>query len=220
MWIQHETQQDMIPTQHSLVARLRDGGSNSDWERFEALYKRPILAFAASRSLNEYDCCDLFQEFSIRMHRVGFSRFDPKKGRFSTFLFKVADGLVKDAIRRRARAECRHVQMRLPAAENCSTWQDQLPDPGNDPAQAAEWQGQLALVHTALDFLLKQNCFQPKTISLFKTVIFEQKSAAEVAKTFNTSVGNVYEAKRAVLAKLKSMLRALDNGRDLQQALV
>src|ERR1700676_4847824 len=214
----------MISTQQSLVAKLQAGGSDSDWERFEALYKRPILAFAASRSLNEFDCCDVFQEFSIRMHRVGFSRFDPKKGRFSTFLFKVADGLVKDAIRRRACAETRHIRIRLQSRENSALSQNsmvtaQLQDPGKDPAQAAEWQGQLALVHTVLDFLLKQNCFRPKTISLFQAVTFEQKSAAEAARSFHTSIGNVYEAKRAVLAKLKSMLRAIDNGLDLEQAL-
>ena len=208
----------MIPTQHSLVARLRDGGSNSDWERFEALYKRPILAFAASRSLNEFDCRDVFQEFSIRMYRVGFSRFDPEKGRFSSFLFKVADGFVKDAIRRRSRAESRHIQIEQPAPES-SSFGEQLPDSGKNPAQAAEWQGQLALVHTTLEFLLEQKCFQATTISLFKAVTFEQKDPAEVANAFNTSVGNVYEAKRAVLAKLKSMLRALDNGLDLEQAL-
>ena len=209
----------MIPTQHSLVARLRDGGSDSDWERFEALYKRPILAFAASRSLNEFDCRDVFQEFSIRMYRVGFSRFDPEKGRFSSFLFKVADGFVKDAIRRRSRAESRHIQIEQPTSEGSSTFREQLPDSGKDPAQAAEWQGQLALVHTTLEFLLEQKCFQATTINLFKAVTFEQKDPAEVANAFNTSVGNVYEAKRAVLAKLKSMLRALDNGLDLEQAL-
>jgi RNA polymerase sigma factor (sigma-70 family) len=208
----------MIPTQHSLVARLRDGGSNSDWERFEALYKRPILAFAASRSLNEFDCCDVFQEFSIRMYRVGFSRFDPDKGRFSNFLFKVADGFIKDAIRRRSRAESRHIQIEQPARES-SSFGEQLPDSGKNPAQAAELQGQLALVHTALEFLLEQKCFQATTISLFKAVTFEQKDPAEVANAFNTSVGNVYEAKRAVLAKLKSMLHALDKGLDLEQAL-
>jgi RNA polymerase sigma factor (sigma-70 family) len=209
----------MIATQHSLVAKLREGGSDSDWERFEALYKRPILAFAASRSLNEFDCRDVFQEFSVRMYRVGFSRFDPKKGRFSSFLFKVADGFVKDAIRRRSRAESRHIQVDQPISEGSPTLREQLPDSGKSPAQAAEWQGQVALVHTTLELLLEQKCFQATTINLFKAVTFEQRDPAEVADAFNTSVGNVYEAKRTVLAKLKSTLRALDDGLDLEQAL-
>jgi RNA polymerase sigma factor (sigma-70 family) len=209
----------MIATQHSLVARLQAGSSDLDWERFEALYKRPILAFAASRSLNEFDCCDVFQEFSIRMHRVGFARFDPEKGRFSSFVFKVADGFVRDAIRRRSRTESRHVPIEQPNLEASSTLPRQLPDSRQDPAQAAEWQGQLALVHTTLDFLLGKRCFKATTIGLFKAVTLEQIDPSEVAKIFNTSVGNVYEAKRTVLAKLRSMLRALDDGLDLEQAL-
>jgi hypothetical protein len=70
---------NMLVTQHSLIARLRNGGSDSDWENFAALYKRPILAFAASRSLNEFDCCDVFQEFLIRMYR--FTRTLPANSR-------------------------------------------------------------------------------------------------------------------------------------------
>jgi RNA polymerase sigma factor (sigma-70 family) len=209
----------MVVTQHSLIARLRNGGSDSDWEKFAALYKRPILAFAASRSLNEFDCCDVFQEFLIRMCRVGFSRFDPEKGRFSSFLFRVADGLVKDAIRRRSLAESRHVQLEQTTSESSSGFRERVPDLGKHPAEAAEWQGQLALVHTTLEYLLEQRCFQARTINLFKAVTFEHGNPAEVAKAFDTSVGNVYEAKRAVLAKLKRMLCALDNGFDLEEAL-
>ncbi len=166
----------MIVTQNSLVSRLRHGGSNSDWERFDSLYKPAILAFAASRLLNEFDCCDVFQEFSIRMHRAGFSRFDPEKGRFSSFLFRVADGFVNDAIRRRARAESRHVAIELPAPEG-STWRQPLPEPGRNPAEAAEWQGQIALVHSTLRFLLEHDCFQAKTVAVFNAVTFEQKSS-------------------------------------------
>jgi RNA polymerase sigma factor (sigma-70 family) len=208
----------MIVTQQSLVARLRHGGSNVDWERFEALYKQPILAFAASRSLNESDCRDVFQEFSIRMYKVGFSRFDPKKGRFSSFLFTIADGFVKDAIRRRARSESRHVEVESPLTGSSPAFHDRLADPGKTPAESAELRGQIALIHITLEFLLKRNCFQPKTVNLFRAVMFEQQEPAQVAKAYSTSVGNVYEAKRAILAKLKVMLRALDEGLDLEQA--
>ena len=87
------------------------------------------------------------------------------------------------------------------------------------PADAAERHGQIALIHIALNFLIERKCFQPKTVELFKAVTLEQREAKEIAKTFKTSVGNVYEAKRAVLVRLRSMLVALDRGLDLEQAL-
>ena len=96
---------------------------------------------------------------------------------------------------------------------------ERLPDLSDTPADAAERQGQLSLIFIALDFLIERKCFQAKTVELFKAVTIEQKDPREVALAFHTSVGNVYEAKRAVLAKLKSMLQALDEGMDLEQAL-
>lgn len=209
----------MIATQHTLVARMRDGGSDSDWQRFYQLYEKPIMAFAASRSLSEAECSDVLQETMVKMLRSGFSRFDPGKGRFTAFLFNIAKCLVIDAIRRRARRETRHVALGARTPDGSGPLEEQLPDRSDSPADAAERQGQMALVLTVLDFLIEKRCFQPKTIGLFRAVVFEQTDPQEVARTFETSVGNVYEAKRAVLARLRSMLQALDRGLDLHQAL-
>jgi hypothetical protein len=77
----------------------------------------------------------------------------------------------------------------------------------------------MALVIVALDFLIERKRFQARTVELFKAVTIEQTDPKIVAATFKTSVGNVYEAKRAVMEKLRSMLQALDAGLDLEQAL-
>ncbi len=200
----------MIVTQHSLVSWMRDGVSNSDWQRFYALYEQPILAFAAARSLNDSDCCDVLQETMVKMLRVGFARFNPEKGRFTRFLFHIARCCVIDATRLRNRVfvDCSsHVLELLPG--NCDT-----------PADAAERHGQMALVLTALDFLIERKCFQPRTIELFKAATIEQKDTKEIADAFRTSTGNVYQAKHAVLTKLRAMLEALEKGLDLEEALV
>lgn len=209
----------MIVTQQSLVLRMRAGGSDDDWRRLYELYEKPILAFAASHSLNQAECADVLQETMVRMLRVGFNRFDPAKGRFTGFLFNIAKCSVIDAIRRRAREQSRHVSIDAPRTHCSSSFAEQLADPAESPADAAERQGQMALVSIALDFLVEQKRFQSKTVELFKAVTLEQADPKDVAKAFRTSVGNVYEARRAVTAKLRSMLRALDKGFDLEQAL-
>ncbi len=210
----------MIATQHSLVGRMREGVVDADWKRFYALYEKPILAFAAARSLNEADCYDVLQETMVRMFQVGFARFDPARGRFTGFLFNIARCCAIDAVRRRSRGESRHLSLDAASAGAAPALRERLPDRADTPADAAERHGQMVLILIALDFLLERKCFHAKTIGIFKAAVIEQKDPREIACTFETSTGNVYQAKHAVLARLRSMLEALDNGLDLEQALV
>jgi RNA polymerase sigma factor (sigma-70 family) len=209
----------MIATQHSLVHRMRNGGSNDDWQRFYLLYEKPILVFAASHSLNQVECAEVLQETMVKMLRVGFCRFDPAKGGFTGFLFNVAKCCAIDAFRRRARAESRHVSIDAPRHDSTVPFADQLAGTFENPADAAERQGQMALVVVTLDFLVERKRFQSRTVELFRAVTIGQMDPKEAANVFETSVGNVYEAKRAVMAKLRTMLQALDAGLDLEQAL-
>lgn len=204
----------MIATQYSLVDRMRDGVSDRDWQRFYALYERPILAFTVARSLNEADCRDVLQETMIKMLRGGFARFDPEKGRFTGFLFNVARCCVIDALRRRNRREARHLPLGMPGERAF-----QLAEHGPDnPADEAERHGQMALVSAALEFLIQRKCFEPMTIELFKAAAFAQREPKEIAATFSTSVGNVYQARHTVLRKLRTVLDGLERGFDLEQA--
>jgi RNA polymerase sigma factor (sigma-70 family) len=207
----------MIATQHSLVARLKEHPCDSDWEKFYHLYERPILAVAAAKGLSEADCQDVLQETMVRMCRHGFVRYDPTR-RFTPFLFGIAKDCAVDALRRRARRNSH--EMPIDASETISL--DQQKDPTDktmSPADAAEMQGQLALVGVALDFLLEHQTFAPKTVQMFKAVVFEQRNPNDVARTFATSRGNVDQAKSTVLKKLRPMYDALDQGLDPEAAL-
>ena len=211
---------NMIVTQHSLVARMRTGGSNEDWSRFYRLYEKPILAFAASHSLDQSECADVLQETMVRMLRAGFSRFNPDKGRFTGFLFNIAKCSAIDAVRRRARAELRHVSLDAVRPNHSTSLGEELSGNSLNPAEVAERNGQMALILVTIDFLVEQKRFHGNTVDIFKAVTLQQKDASEVAKALGTTVGNVYEAKRAVLVKLRAMLKELDKGLDLEQALV
>ncbi|MGH8164125.1 MAG: hypothetical protein ACREP1_07315, partial [Rhodanobacteraceae bacterium] len=122
-------------------------------------------------------------------------------------------------LRRRARSNLRHVSIDQPGDDGSVGLGQMLSDGAATPADLAEKSGQLALVQVALDFLLEKKRFQPTTVELFKAVALEEKDAGEVARKFQTTPGNVYEARRAITAKLRSMLRALEQGLDLEQSL-
>lgn len=209
----------VIPTQHTLISRLRAGTSDADWEKFYAVYERPLLAFAAWHSLGESDCWDVLQETMVKMLRGGFARFEPGKGPFSGFLFNVAKGCVIDAIRRRNRREARHLPVDCLSSSPLSRAPEQRAPAGDNPAEAAERCGQMALVAVALDYLIERRIFKPRTVAIFRAVTLDGMETREVARRFNTSAGNVYEAKRAVLARLRRMLQGLERGLDLKEAL-
>jgi RNA polymerase sigma factor (sigma-70 family) len=206
----------MIATQHSLVARLREHPCDSDWEKFYRLYEKPILAVAAAKGLSEADCQDVLQETMVRMCRHGFARYDATR-RFTPFLFGIAKDCALDALRRKARRNSREVP--IDASAISSNQQKDSADKAMSPADAAQMQGQLALVAVALDFLLEHQAFAPKTVQMFKALVFEQRNPNDVARTFATSRGNVDQAKSAVLRKLRPMYDALDKGLDLEAAL-
>ena len=207
----------MIATQHSLVARLKEHPSDADWERFYRLYEKPILAVAAARGLSEADCQDVLQETMVRMCRHGFARYDPTR-RFTPFLFGIAKDCALDALRRCARRNSREVVIDASETTSCNS-EKGFPAKVMNPADAADMQGQVALIGVALDFLLKHQTFAPKTVQIFKALVFEQRNPIDVAKTFATSRGNVDQAKSAVLKKLRPMYDALDKGLDLEAAL-
>jgi DNA-directed RNA polymerase specialized sigma24 family protein len=153
----------------------------------------------------------------VRMCRHGFARYDSTR-RFTPFLFGIAKDCAFDALRRRARRSSHEVP--IDASETISSNQQKDPaEKGMGPADAAEMHGQLALVGVALDFLLKHETFAPKTIQMFKALVFEQRNPNDVARTFATSRGNIDQAKSAVLRKLRPMYDALDQGLDLEAAL-
>ena len=213
------------------------GGTDSDWDRFWRLYEKPILAAARARSLNDADCQDVLQETMIKMQSkvamydpdrraIMVDRFNPKtKERerapvpFTKFLFRVVKGCAIDAWRRNHRRHTHEVPIDRPSSEDTSrAWQEPA-DPGLGPGGDVEVEGQKALVRVTLDFLLEKGSFKPKTVQIVKALFFEEKSPEEVAKSFATSRGNVDQAKSTVLKKLTPMLRGLDQGFSLEQAL-
>ena len=206
----------MIATQHSLVARLKAGACDADWGKFYRLYEKPILAIAAARRLSQADCQDVLQETMVRMCRHGFARYEPSR-RFTPFLFGIAKDCALDALRRRTRRNSHEVPIDIPETPSSNQFKNAA-DTAMGPAHAAEMQGQFALVSVALDFLLQQRTFAPKTVQMFKALVFEQRNPKDVAHTFATSRGNVDQAKSAVLRKLRVMYDALDKGLDLEAA--
>jgi RNA polymerase sigma factor (sigma-70 family) len=209
----------MISTQKSLVFRLQNGGSEVDWMRFYELYEGPILALAAARSLNQTECQDVLQETMVKMLHRGFAEFDRSKGRFTSWLFRFANHCIIDALRRRSREQKRQESLDAPEIDGGVHFEERLADPTPTPAESAEHRGQIALLIHVADSLVQRRCFHAKTVEIFKALVFEEQEPEQVAARFSTKRGNVDQAKSTVLAKIRKVMVALDEGFSLDEAI-
>lgn len=77
-------------TQVTLLGRLRDPADEQAWRTFEGRYRELIVRFSIRQGLQFADAEDIAQRVLVSLLRVMRTfEFDPKKGRFRDYLFRV-----------------------------------------------------------------------------------------------------------------------------------
>jgi RNA polymerase sigma factor (sigma-70 family) len=188
------------PTRASLLARLRDPTDRAAWVEYIDLYAPLIYAYARRQGLQDADAADLSQEVLRAVAAsVGRLEYDPARGRYRNWLFKVvlsklSNWRAAQASRERGSGDTGIQQLleQLPAA-----------DEGE-----AEWQAecQQRLVSWACA-RLRREVTESTWEAFWRTAIHGQ-SAREVAAQLGLSVGAVYHARSRVLARLKQLVRS------------
>lgn len=93
---------DFPTTQFDLLMRVRDTTDRSAWEEFASTYRPAIYRFARHRGLQEADAEDLAQNVLAAVaDRIGEWEPDPERGRFRTWLSRVAMNQTITMFRRR-----------------------------------------------------------------------------------------------------------------------
>lgn len=99
---------EWLPTRPGLLARLRNQADSASWHRgweeFYTVYGPVIFQYARKRDLSETDAEDLVQEVVAGLARqlIGFI-YDPQRGSFKTWLFRICRNKVVDHLRRQGR---------------------------------------------------------------------------------------------------------------------
>src|SRR5262249_40152904 len=93
---------DALRTRASLLARLGDPEDRAAWQQFVELYGGLVYGFARQRGLQDADAADLTQEVFLAVARsAGRWQYDPRRGSFRGWLYRVSQNQIAQLLRRR-----------------------------------------------------------------------------------------------------------------------
>jgi RNA polymerase sigma-70 factor (ECF subfamily) len=95
-------QPSSIRTRPSLLNRLKTGDDADSWREFYEIYGKLVRDFALHAGLTDTEADEAVQETAIAMARhLPEFQYDPKKGRFKTWLLNQASWRIKDQLKKR-----------------------------------------------------------------------------------------------------------------------
>ena len=186
-----------LETRPSLLVRVRDGSDHVAWSQFVSLYAPLIHAYGRRRGLQDADAADLVQEvLQAAARNLAEFEYDTLKGSFRGWLFTVTRNKFLNWVTRTKKqtngtgdTRVRKLLQEHPEADQ-EYWEQQH-----------KWH----LVRWAADQVCPE--FHTNTWRAFQQTAFEQRSAADVARALEISVGAVYIAKSRVLSRIREVIR-------------
>jgi RNA polymerase sigma-70 factor (ECF subfamily) len=193
---------DFPPTRVSLLVRLRNLQDEAAWKEFIDLYTPLVYGYARKQGLQDADAADLTQDvLGAVVTAIGRLDYDPRRGSFRNWLFTLV---------RRKLANWWAAQGRQTPGSGDSATQlvlEQCPQPGAEETEwAADWErGVFAWACEQVRRDVTEATWQ----AFWRTAVAGQPSD-EVAAGLGLSVGAVYVARSRVLARLKDLVRSVE----------
>ena len=190
-------------TRPSLLVRIRDARDDQAWRQFVEIYAPLVDRYGRKHGLQPADAADLAQEvLQVVASAADRFRYDPQRGSFRGWLFTVTRNKL-----RRLHAQRR----RQPLATGDSAVRgmiEQQPSPEPDE-DIWNQEYQRRLFSWAAGQI--RDSFQDSTWRAFWQTAVEDRPARSVAEELGMTVGAVYIAKSRVLARLRRVVRQLED---------
>ncbi len=203
----------MQQTRLTLLAKLRDSGSDRAWEDFYRLYASVITAYGRKLGLDHNAAQDVLQETMVTLMRV-LPRFtyDAERGKFRNFLLTIVHRKTLSAHRRSSRRAERSLDAPSGSDDDGPSLLDgMMDDRVMHPSEVMERNWQASLFDEAVQSVLGDPTLDPKTAAVFKAYFVETQPADAVAKAFGIAKNNVYQIRNRLLNKVKAEVKRLEN---------
>jgi RNA polymerase sigma factor (sigma-70 family) len=190
-------------TRASLLLRLRDARDEKAWAEFMAIYAPFVKRLARRRGLQDADADDLVQDvFRAVAQAIERQSYDPARGSFRGWLFRIARNLVVNFLIRQER------QPRGSGDSDVNGLLQTVPSPAESAIFEAEYKRQL--LYWAAEQVREE--FSALTWKAFWQTGVEGRSARDVAGSLGTTVGTIYHCKSRVMARLRTKIEELETG--------
>jgi RNA polymerase sigma-70 factor (ECF subfamily) len=189
----------MQETRVSLIYRVRDPADGAAWAEFVSIYQPLLVAYLRKRGVKEHDAADVVQDVFARLvPAMADFEFDPQRGRFRSWLWRVTHNALADWARRRATRD---------RAEK--DWADQQ-ETATEDAPSDEWNQMYRrrILEVVLERVRAQA--QPATWSSFEGRILEGRPASEIAAALGISTNAVYVNASRLLARVREECAELE----------
>ena len=191
-------------TRKTLLMRVRDSSDNEAWTEFVSLYSPLLARFFVQRGVEREDAQDISQNVLRRVSGAASDfRYDPAKGKFRSWLFRIADNEWKRFIARKLKRD----RFESPT--------DRVEELGERSAHQEMWD--LEYRKQMFDWACEQVRpeFSDRAWKAFWSITVEEKSPGDVAEELGVSVGAVYISKSRVIARLRERVSAVSGEEDL-----
>ena len=185
-------------TRASLILRLPSADDAEAWREFTAIYEPFVYRFARRGGLQDADARELVQNVMLSVARaVGRWKPDAAKGRFRTWLFRIARNQLIDVInKRQQQATGRAATGELSALDQLVAKQGSAEFVMEHRRQLFRWAAERV-----------RSSVKEATWSAFWRTAVADEPVETVAADLKISAGAVYIARSRVLSKLQEEVR-------------
>jgi RNA polymerase sigma factor (sigma-70 family) len=182
-------------TRLSLIVRLRDLADQEAWREFVEIYRPVVYRMARLKHLQHADAEDLAQQVMSAVAKA-IDRWEPDatRGRFRTWLRRIAENLIVNALTRRVSDRASGEE-----AERERLSQEAAPEGPDSELLRAE--SKRELFGWAARQIRAE--FQTETWEAFWDTAVEGREVKSVARMSGKTVGAVYAARSRVMRRLK-----------------
>lgn len=199
---------ELIPTRHSLLRRMKDLSDQASWEDFFHTYWKLIYGVASKAGLTDAEAQDVVQETVMNVAKnIEEFEIGARRGSFKAWLLQNTRWRIADQLRKRMPLASHPETAPGDARETPTT--ERLPDPATADLDAlwnADWKQHLA--DAALAKL--RNEVDPEQYQMFDLHVLRNWPAAKVARELGVKMGKVYFAKYKISLRLRKEIRRLE----------
>jgi RNA polymerase sigma-70 factor (ECF subfamily) len=193
---------ELLPTRHSLIERLRDWEDQTSWREFFDTYWKFIYSMAIRSGLSDQEAEDVVQETvtSVAKKMPDF-QYDPERCSFKGWLMHVTRLRIMDQMRRRS-PHSRHTAFSVRDSSQTPTV-ERVADPSADKAFEGAWEEEWErnLVDAAMERVKLR--VKPDHYQIFYLSAVKGLGTNEVARSLRINRARVYLIRHRLAKEVK-----------------